>query len=579
MESRHCRRRGGHPPGWLPPPHVMDGWGARPLRWLSVLVFQILQIWMRPACTSWMQVVDRQNLPDTNIGIQSMPCWHLIKCSPTWMHRWSCFQTVVVNWQARCADLSSVLMRECRPNDAFNPFVLLQKLNTESRPQEVPYATPQIRIHPDSQEVPNVSFERTFPLQPSTPTSVPVWMQDSPGDMSILESSFSQADLTSGKQEISQWVHRTNRSLCSSAVSCPSQFSCLHVTTHFRCFFRSQLNSRLSDLRQPNLGHKNHSWNVPSVSPVREVETVPHRAVQNFEAEDDQDFAHYQGEYPEDKLTLGEAGNESFENSACSNSPWQRSGSELSHTPDVRNRDFNTPKACDSGTLGRNFRSDSFGACEGTRKHSNSSDAFCERVPVLERKPLNRGTRRVVTLLIFFAICCSMKIVWQVRCGTSLSTRVWKNGNPFIIWPYRPGWPLVNICWSINHHKRYVHHELTGKGGLSSCFVTYAQCVGILHLFPAKPLPLQGWHHRWYTLDLSTHTVPCDVIAGTRQFQRRTASCCVWSPRVLQNKNEIAKTKPPPPKKKKNFHVLTSRFQGAENDEQPGSWGFLSAPI
>ncbi len=20
------------PPGWLPPPHVMDGWGARPLR-------------------------------------------------------------------------------------------------------------------------------------------------------------------------------------------------------------------------------------------------------------------------------------------------------------------------------------------------------------------------------------------------------------------------------------------------------------------------------------------------------------------------------------------------------------------
>ncbi len=27
------------PPGWLPPPHMMDGSGARPLRWLSVLVF------------------------------------------------------------------------------------------------------------------------------------------------------------------------------------------------------------------------------------------------------------------------------------------------------------------------------------------------------------------------------------------------------------------------------------------------------------------------------------------------------------------------------------------------------------
>ena len=27
--------------GWLPPPHVMDGWGARPLRWLSVLVFSV----------------------------------------------------------------------------------------------------------------------------------------------------------------------------------------------------------------------------------------------------------------------------------------------------------------------------------------------------------------------------------------------------------------------------------------------------------------------------------------------------------------------------------------------------------
>ena len=36
MESCVCHR--GEPPlaGW--PPHVMDGWGARPLRWLSVLV-------------------------------------------------------------------------------------------------------------------------------------------------------------------------------------------------------------------------------------------------------------------------------------------------------------------------------------------------------------------------------------------------------------------------------------------------------------------------------------------------------------------------------------------------------------
>ena len=31
------------PPGWLPPPHVMDGWGARPLRWLSVLVGFLLE--------------------------------------------------------------------------------------------------------------------------------------------------------------------------------------------------------------------------------------------------------------------------------------------------------------------------------------------------------------------------------------------------------------------------------------------------------------------------------------------------------------------------------------------------------
>ncbi len=46
IESRLRCCHGGPPlagwpplPGWTPPPHVMDGWGARPLRWLSVLAY------------------------------------------------------------------------------------------------------------------------------------------------------------------------------------------------------------------------------------------------------------------------------------------------------------------------------------------------------------------------------------------------------------------------------------------------------------------------------------------------------------------------------------------------------------
>ncbi len=42
MESCLCWRGGPPLAGRPPPPHVTDGWGVRPLRWLSVLVLRLV---------------------------------------------------------------------------------------------------------------------------------------------------------------------------------------------------------------------------------------------------------------------------------------------------------------------------------------------------------------------------------------------------------------------------------------------------------------------------------------------------------------------------------------------------------
>ncbi len=76
MESCLCHRGGPPPPGWLTPlwlaaplawhENVMDGWGARPLRWLSVLVLEAIAFWLRCARCSHVH---------ENAGeVETMPC-------------------------------------------------------------------------------------------------------------------------------------------------------------------------------------------------------------------------------------------------------------------------------------------------------------------------------------------------------------------------------------------------------------------------------------------------------------------------------------------------------------------------
>ena len=121
MESctcRYCRYRG-VPPSPLPPHHhpppawhenVMDGWGARPLRWLSVLVSECMSVmsqggrrstnsnWKKPTFSSFLG----KTLPTLSHMKQTFPMVDALKITKTffsWIGNWqrqrfSCWQKI-----------------------------------------------------------------------------------------------------------------------------------------------------------------------------------------------------------------------------------------------------------------------------------------------------------------------------------------------------------------------------------------------------------------------------------------------------------------------------------------------------
>ena len=90
------------PPGWLPPPHMIDGWCARPLRWLSVLV------WFGAPCGN--RKAGRDILPQS---VQDAPVttpnrYRVVRWHPSWIGRGGGFSKKKTQKNLRC--------QQCLPN-------------------------------------------------------------------------------------------------------------------------------------------------------------------------------------------------------------------------------------------------------------------------------------------------------------------------------------------------------------------------------------------------------------------------------------------------------------------------------